>query len=96
VFDGAGPERFVLDFEAVTFVDLTAARALKRLLGEVTSRDAELSVARASQAVHHQMDEAGLGEAVGESRFYPSVRAAVRGDGMRGRRSRRPPVGDAG
>lgn len=64
LFDRAGAERFVLDFEAVTLVDVTAARALKRLLGEVKSRDAELSVTRASRAVHHQMDEAGLIEAL--------------------------------
>ncbi len=94
VFDRAGPERFVLDFEAVTLVDVTAARALKRLLSEVESRDAELSVARASRAVHQQMDEAGLVEAISESRFYPSVRTAVRGTNTRRRRSSRPPVGD--
>ena len=94
VFDEAGPERFVLDFEAVTLVDVTAARALKRLLSDVKSRDAELSVARASRAVFHQLDEAGLVEAIGNARFYPSVRAAVRGDGLRNRRSRRPPAGD--
>ena len=95
VFDDAGSARFVLDFEAVTLVDVTAARALKRLLSDVKSRDAELSVARASRAVFHQLSEAGLVEAIGNARFYPSVRAAVRGDAVRNRRSRRPPAGDA-
>jgi SulP family sulfate permease len=96
VFEEAGSGRFVLDFEAVTLVDVTAARALKRLLSDVASRDAELCVARASRAVFHQMDEAGLVKAIGKARFYPSVRAAVRGDGLRSRRSRPPPTGDAG
>ena len=84
LLDRAGPERFALDFEAVTLVDVTAARALKRLLGEVKSRDAELSVARASQAVHHQIDEPGLAEAIGESRFYPFCQ----GGRSRGRHAR--------
>jgi SulP family sulfate permease len=91
VFDRAGSQRFVLDFEAVTLVDVTAARALKRLLSDVKSRGAELCVARASRAVHHQMDEAGLVEAIGSARFYPSVRAAVRGDGLRRRGPERSP-----
>jgi SulP family sulfate permease len=91
VFDRAGSQRFVLDFEAVTLVDVTAARALKRLLSDVKSRGAELCVARASRAVHHQMDEAGLVEAIGKARFYPSVRAAVRGDGLRRRGPERSP-----
>jgi sulfate permease, SulP family len=69
LLDRADLERFVLDFEAVTLVDVTAARALKQFLSTVKSCDAELSVARASRAVHHQIDEAGLVEAIGESRF---------------------------
>ena len=49
VFDEAGPARFVLDFEAVTLVDVTAARALKRLLEHVTTGHAELRMARTRQ-----------------------------------------------
>jgi SulP family sulfate permease len=95
VFDRSEPKRFVLDFEAVTLVDVTAARALKRLLRDVQSRGAELCIARASRAVHHQLGEAGVVEAIGNARFYASVRSAVQGDRPRSRRSRQPPAGDA-
>ena len=103
VFDRTGPERYVLDFEAVTLVDVTAARALKRLVKEIKARHSEVCVARASRAVHHQMDEAGLVEAIGKARFYPSVRAAVSGDSLRSptatsggrRRLTAPPAGPA-
>jgi SulP family sulfate permease len=77
VFDQAGSGRLVLDFEAVTLIDVTAARALKRLIDHVSSRNAELFLARTSRAVSEQLDDAGLVDAIGTERFYPSVRSAV-------------------
>ena len=77
VFDQAGSGRLVLDFGAVTLIDVTAARALKRLIEHVSSRNAELFLARTSRAVSEQLDDAGLVDAIGAERFYPSVRSAV-------------------
>ncbi len=77
VFDEAQPRVLVLDCEAVTFIDVTAARALTRLLDHVTAGHAELRMARTRQAVVDQLADAGLVSAIGTQRFYPSVRTAV-------------------
>jgi sulfate permease, SulP family len=77
LFDEAQPRLLVLDFEAVTFIDVTAARALTRLLEHVTAGHAELRLARTRQAVVEQLTDAGLVSAIGKQRFYPSVRTAV-------------------
>jgi SulP family sulfate permease len=90
VFDQATPRRLVLDLEAVTFIDVTAARALKRLLAHVTSDDAELCLARARQPVLDQMRDAGLLDAIGEEQIYARVRGAVQSP----LRRRQPPRGD--
>ncbi|MGA9858979.1 MAG: SulP family inorganic anion transporter [Solirubrobacteraceae bacterium] len=78
VFDQTDCSTLVLDFEAVTLIDVTAARALKRLIEHVTGGDAELSLARTSRAVFEQLTDTGLVDAIGPERFYPSVRSAVR------------------
>jgi sulfate permease, SulP family len=77
VFDRAGSVRLVLDFEAVTLIDVTAARALEQLIKHVADGGAELSIARARRAVFNHMKDAGLVEAIGEERFYASVATAV-------------------
>ncbi|HEY1515083.1 MAG TPA: SulP family inorganic anion transporter, partial [Solirubrobacteraceae bacterium] len=79
VFDLAGSRRLVLDFEAVTLIDVTAARALKRLIAHVSSRGAEVSLARTSRAVFGQLTDARLVDVIGADAFYPSVRSAVQG-----------------
>ncbi len=89
VFDEAQPRVLVLDCEAVTFIDVTAARALTRLLEHVTAGHAELRMARTRQAVVDQLADAGLVSAIGNERFYPSVRTAVER-----RRVRARPTGD--
>ena len=76
-FDEATPRRLVLDLEAVTFIDVTAARALRRLVEYVTSADGELCLARTRQPVLDQLSDAGLSAVIGEDRIYPTVRSAV-------------------
>jgi len=69
---------------------VTAARALTRLLEHVTAGHAELRMARTRQAVVDQLTDAGLVSAIGNERFYPSVRTAVER-----RRVRARPTSDA-
>jgi sulfate permease, SulP family len=78
-FDEATPRRLVLDFEAVTFVDVTAARVLRRLVEYVTAAEGELCLARTRQPVLDQLRDAGLFAVIGEDRLYPTVRSAVEG-----------------
>ena len=67
----------MLDLEGVTSIDVTAARALKRLVDYVTSADAELCLARTRQPVLDQLQDAGLVDAIGQDHFYPNVRSAI-------------------
>ena len=93
VFDQATPRRLVLDLEGVAFIDVTAARALKRLLAHVQSADAELCIARTRQPVLDQMRDAGLVKAIGEDHLYPTVRGAA---ALSRRRRPAPPTNDPG
>lgn len=77
-FDQAECSTLVLDFEAVTLIDVTAARALKRLIEHLGEHDAQVSVARTTRAVFEQLTDTGLVRTIGPERFYPSVRSAVR------------------
>lgn len=77
VFDRADADCLVLDFEAVTLIDATAARALKRLIEHVTERHAQLSFARTTQAVVKQITDAWLASAIDSARFHPTVSSAV-------------------
>jgi SulP family sulfate permease len=77
IFDLADSDTLVLDFGAVTLIDVTAARALRRLIGYVSEANAQLRVARTTRAVFGQMEDAGLVAAIGPEQFYPSVRRAV-------------------
>ncbi len=77
VFDLATARRLVLDFEAVTFIDVTAVRALRRLIQHVSSAHAELCLARTRQPVLDQLADARLIEEIGKDRLFATVRSAV-------------------
>ncbi len=79
LFDQVKPRRMVLDLEAVTFMDVTATRALKRLLAHVLAVGAELCLARTRRPVFDQLRDAGLVETLGQECFFPTVRTAVEG-----------------
>ena len=68
---------FVLDLEAVTTVDVTAARAVEKLRAAVAERGATFLVARATVPLRRQLRAEGLVDAIGEENFHPSVRTAV-------------------
>ena len=69
---------FVLDLEAVTTVDVTAARAVEKLRAAVAERGATFLVARATVPLRRQLHAEGLADAIGEENFHPTVRTAVR------------------
>lgn len=73
-----GPvEWFLLDAEAITAVDSTAAQFLEETRRELASQGTLLVIARAKQPVRIQLSRLGLIEAIGKQRFYPSIRSAV-------------------
>ncbi|MGZ4381458.1 MAG: SulP family inorganic anion transporter [Gaiellaceae bacterium] len=74
---------FVLDLEAVTTIDVTAARAVEKLRSAVVERGASFFVARATLSLRRHLRDMGLAQAIGEENFYPSVRTAVEAAGAR-------------
>ncbi len=68
---------FVLDLEAVTTIDVTAARAVEKLRAAVVARGASFHVARAKTALRRQLQAEGLADAIGEENFHPTIRTAV-------------------
>ena len=68
---------FVLDLEAVTTIDVTAARAVEKLRAAVVGRGASFRVARATAELRKHLQATGLFDAIGEENFHPTVRTAV-------------------
>ena len=72
------PVRCVLvDVQAVTEVDVTAAEMLVRLGAELDAQGIHLEFARANRPLREQIVRLGLGEHLDESTVFPSVHAAI-------------------
>lgn len=72
------PVRCVLvDVQAVTEIDVTAAEMLARLGAELDAHDIHLEFARANRPLREQIVRLGLGEHLDRSTVFPSVHAAV-------------------
>jgi MFS superfamily sulfate permease-like transporter len=75
--DSDAVEWFVVDAEAITAIDSTAAQVLEDTRRELFSQGIVLVVARAKQPLRERMARFGLLDTIGEQRFYPSIRSAV-------------------
>lgn len=67
----------ILDAEAISNFDSTAAEALQNLDADLERRSVELWIARANQPLRNLLQATGLTEQLGSGNLYPSVRAAV-------------------
>jgi sulfate permease, SulP family len=74
---GAGLKCVVLDAEAISDFDSTAAEALENLDADLERRGIELWIARANKPLRDLLQATGLTTRIGEDNIYPSVRAAV-------------------
>ena len=72
------PVRWVLvDLQAVTDIDVTAAEALSRLHEELAQRGIALKFARANRPLRERLTRIGLGKHFGENDLFPSVHAGA-------------------
>jgi len=72
------PVRCVLvDVQAVTEIDVTAAEMLGRLGAELAAQNIHLEFARANRPLREQITRLGLGEHLDRSTVFPSVHAAI-------------------
>ena len=67
----------ILDAEAISDFDSTAAEALETLDADLERRDVELWIARANGPLRELLRVTGLTQRLGVDNIYPSVRAAV-------------------
>ncbi|MGL4648304.1 MAG: SulP family inorganic anion transporter [Caldilineaceae bacterium] len=74
---GAGLRCVLLDAEAISDFDSTAAEALETLDADLAHIGVELWIARANEPLRDLLRLTGLTERLGEQNIYPSVRAAV-------------------
>jgi SulP family sulfate permease len=74
---GAGLKCVVLDSEAISDFDSTAAEALANMDTELEQLNVELWIARANKPLRDLLKATGLTTRIGEENIYPSVRAAV-------------------
>jgi SulP family sulfate permease len=71
------PRLLVLDAIGMSDIDYTGSRVLGELLEDLDRQQIAFAVARAGQHLRANLQRSGLIERIGESRFFPSVDAAV-------------------
>ncbi|GAA2048537.1 SulP family inorganic anion transporter [Catenulispora yoronensis] len=69
---------FLLNAEAMTYIDSTAVEALRELHAALRVRGVVLAVARAKWFMMKIFDSSGLTEVIGPEHFHPTVRVGVR------------------
>ncbi len=74
---GAGLKCVILDAEAISDFDSTAAEALENLDADLDRRGVELWIARANKPLRDLLQVTGLTKRLGKDNIYLSVRAAV-------------------
>ncbi|MBE2234762.1 MAG: SulP family inorganic anion transporter [Anaerolinea sp.] len=74
---GPGLQCVILDAEAISDFDSTAAEALESLDADLDRLNVELWIARANGPLRELLTSTGLTKRLGTEHIYPSVRAAV-------------------
>jgi SulP family sulfate permease len=68
---------FLLDAQAITDIDVTAAEALHGLHEELRKKEISLKIAHANLPLRSILEKIGLASEIGESGFFPSVHECV-------------------
>ena len=68
---------FLLDAQAITDIDVTAAEALVHLKEELRERGIVLKIARANRPLREVLQRVGVTHDLGEENFFPSVHKGV-------------------
>ncbi|MBI4675191.1 MAG: SulP family inorganic anion transporter [Chloroflexi bacterium] len=74
---GEGLKCVILDAEAISDFDSTAAEALENMDSDLDQRGVEFWIARANEPLRELLQVTGLTKRLGKENIYPSVRAAV-------------------
>ena len=77
--DAAGPELewFILDAQAITDMDVTAAQRFAELHRELTAQGIEIKIADTPRPFREELAKVGLSDTLGSQQFFVSVKKAV-------------------
>ena len=77
--DAAGPalEWLVIDAQAITDMDVTAAQRFAKLHRELGAQGVEIKIADAPRPFREELAKVGLSDALGSQQFFVSVKKAV-------------------
>jgi MFS superfamily sulfate permease-like transporter len=73
----------IVDADAITDIDYSAARSIRDLLGDLRRRGVQVAFGRVSPYLRSDMDRHGITEAVGSERIFPSLHEAIATAGLR-------------
>ena len=68
---------FVVDAEAITDIDYSAAQSIRDLLDELDRQDVRMVFARVSSYLRSDMDRHGITAAIGETRIFPTLHESI-------------------
>jgi SulP family sulfate permease len=82
-------EWLVIDAQAITHMDVTAAQRLSALHRELEDMGVQLKIADAPRPFREQLEAEGLSEEIGNAQFFISVKKAVEAFAARGQLTNR-------
>jgi len=68
---------FLIDAQAITDIDVTAAESLRNLMKELHEKGVALKIARANRPLRDIFERSGVTRDLGQENFFPSVHAAI-------------------
>ena len=68
---------FLIDAQAITDIDVTAAEALRDIIRELHGKGIVLKIARANRPLRDILERSGITRDLGQENFYPSVHKAI-------------------
>jgi MFS superfamily sulfate permease-like transporter len=68
---------FVLDADALTDIDYSAARTVRDLLGELARKNVRVAFARVSKFLREDLERLGVGPMLGEARIFETLHEAI-------------------
>jgi len=78
VADSPTPVRwFLIDAQAITDIDVTAAEALRNLMRELHENGVVLRIAHANRPLRDILERIGVAHDLGQENFFPSVHQAI-------------------
>ncbi len=68
---------FIVDADAITDLDYSAARSIRELLDDLARRNVTMIFARVSPYLKDDMDRHGITAAIGETRIFTTLHEAI-------------------